>query len=180
MTIHGNWIRGIKFIDELHLGQSQSNLPSDVKNNKARNTYYFLPLILGLIGLFFLFNRDKNLFWILLVFFLFTGVAIQVYTNVRPFEPRERDYSVIGSFYVFAIWIGFGVFAIYEAVKKYLAPKFTAPLVTLVCLILVPGILILTITGMIMIGQINIQRRSMAKKYLDSCAENAILFYNWR
>jgi len=78
---HGNWISGIQFIDELHLGQSQDNLPSDVKNNKARNTYYFLPFILGLIGLFFLFNKDKKLFWVMLVFFLFTGIAIQVYTT---------------------------------------------------------------------------------------------------
>ncbi|WP_341216850.1 DUF2723 domain-containing protein, partial [uncultured Wocania sp.] len=107
---HGNWISGIKLIDEWHLGYSQDNLPSDVKNNKARNTYYFLPLILGLIGMFFLFNKDKKTFWIMLVFFLFTGLAIQFYTNVRPFEPRERDYSVVGSFYVFAIWIGFGVY----------------------------------------------------------------------
>jgi len=74
----------------MHLGMSQDNLPSDVKNNKGRNTYYMLPLILGLIGFFFLFNKDKKLFWVMLVFFLFTGIAIQVYTNVRPFEPRER------------------------------------------------------------------------------------------
>ena len=138
---HGNWISGIKFIDEMHLGQSQDNLPSDVLNNKGRNTYFFLPLILGLIGLFFLFNRDKNLFWILLVFFLFTGVAIQVYTNVRPFEPRERDYSVVGSFYVFAIWIGFGVYAIYNVLRNYFSNKIAAPLITIVCLVLVPGIL---------------------------------------
>ncbi len=172
---HGNWISGIKFIDEWHLGQSQDNLPSDVKNNKARNTYYFLPLILGLIGLFFLFNKDKNLFWILLVFFLFTGVAIQVYTNVRPFEPRERDYSVVGSFYVFAIWIGFGVYAIYDSVKKYLAPKLTAPIVTIACLILVPGILIANNWDDHDRSD-KYTARSMAKKYLDSCAENAILF----
>ena len=116
---HGNWISGIKPIDEWHLGLSQNNLPSDVKNNKARNTYYFLPFILGLIGLFFLFNKDKKLFWTMLVFFLFTGIAIQFYTNVRPFEPRERDYSLVGSFYVFALWIGFGVYAIYDGLKKY-------------------------------------------------------------
>ncbi len=172
---HGNWISGIKIIDEWHLGQSQDNLPSDVKNNKARNTYFFLPLILGLIGLFFLFNRDKNLFWILLVFFLFTGVAIQVYTNVRPFEPRERDYSVVGSFYVFAIWIGFGVYAIYNTIKKYLSSKLSATLASLVCLILVPGILISNNWDDHDRSD-KYTARSMAKKYLDSCAENAILF----
>ncbi len=172
---HGNWISGIKPIDEWHLNYSQDNLPSDVKNNKARNTYYFLPLILGLIGMFFLFNKDKKTFWIMLVFFLFTGLAIQFYTNVRPFEPRERDYSVVGSFYVFAIWIGFGVYAIYDALKKYLPSKFAVPIITLACLILVPGILVANNwddhdrSG-------KYTARSMAKKYLDSCDENAILF----
>lgn len=172
---HGNWISGIKLIDEWHLGYSQDNLPSDVKNNKARNTYYFLPLILGLIGMFFLFNKDKKTFWIMLVFFLFTGLAIQFYTNVRPFEPRERDYSVVGSFYVFAIWIGFGVYAIYDVLKKHLPSKLAVPIITIACLILVPGILAANNwddhdrSG-------KYTARSMAKKYLDSCDENAILF----
>jgi len=172
---HGNWISGIKPIDEWHLGLSQDNLPSDVKNNKARNTYYFLPFILGLIGLFFLYNKDKKLFWVMMVFFLFTGLAIQVYTNVRPFEPRERDYSVVGSFYVFAIWIGFGVYAIIEMLKKGISNKLLTPIVSLVCLILVPGILIANNwddhdrSG-------KYTAKAMAKMYLDSCAENAILF----
>ncbi|MDB9960972.1 DUF2723 domain-containing protein [Oceanihabitans sp.] len=172
---HGNWLSGITFIDSWHLDQSQKNLPSDVKNNKARNTYYFLPLILGLIGLFFLYNRDKKLFWTMLVFFLFTGLAIQVYTNVRPFEPRERDYSVVGSFYVFAIWIGFGVYAIFNAMKKHVHSKFLAPAISIACLILVPGILAANNwddhdrSG-------KYSARAMAKKYLDSCGENAILF----
>src|SRR5690554_312368 len=172
---HGNWLSGIKFIDEWHLGFSQDNLPSDVKNNKARNTYYFLPLILGLIGLFFLYKKDNKLFWTMLVFFLFTGLAIQFYTNVRPFEPRERDYSVVGSFYVFAIWIGFGVYSLYEILSKYAKSKFLAPAVTLACLVLVPGILAANNwddhdrSG-------KYTARAMAKMYLDSCAENGILF----
>ena len=127
MDLHGNWISGFDSLDEYFLGMSQENLPSDVRNNKARNTYYFLPLLLGLIGLFFLFNRDKKLFWTMLVFFLFTGIAIQVYTNVRPFEPRERDYSLVGSFYVFALWIGFGVFAIYEKFSDFSKSIYTKP-----------------------------------------------------
>ncbi|MDX1317994.1 MAG: hypothetical protein R3262_10595, partial [Xanthomarina gelatinilytica] len=172
---HGNWLSGIKFIDEWHLGLSQDNLPSDVKNNKARNTYYFLPLILGLIGLFFLYQKDKKLFWTMLVFFLFTGLAIQFYTNVRPFEPRERDYSVVGSFYVFAMWIGFGVYALYDILNKYASSKFLAPAITLACLALVPGILAANNwddhdrSG-------KYTARAMAKMYLDSCAENGILF----
>ncbi|MCK0108474.1 DUF2723 domain-containing protein [Flavobacteriaceae bacterium S0825] len=173
--MHGNWISGINFIDEIHLGLPQDNLPSDVLNNKGRNTYYFLPLILGLIGLFFMFNSDKKLFWVMLVFFLFTGLAIQVYTNVRPFEPRERDYSVVGSFYVFAIWIGFGAYALYDFLSKFAKHKLLAPAVTLVCLVLVPGILAAN-------NWDDHDRSgkktalSMARKYLESCAPNAILF----
>lgn len=173
--LHGNWISGVTPIDEWHLNMSQDNLPSDVKNNKARNTYYFLPLILGLIGFMFLLGKDKKLFWVMLVFFLMTGLAIQFYTNVRPFEPRERDYSVVGSFYVFALWIGFGVFAIYNALMKYTRSKFLAPAITLVCLVLVPGILVA--------NNWDDHDRSgretahaMAVKYLESCAPNAILF----
>ncbi len=172
---HGNWISGIKPIDEWHLGLSQDNLPSDVLNNKARNTYYFLPLILGLIGLFFLFNKDRKLFWTMLVFFLFTGLAIQVYTNVRPFEPRERDYSVVGSLYVFAIWIGFGAYAIFNALQKYSKHQLLAPAISVLCLALVPGILAA--------NNWDDHDRSgretahaMAIKYLESCDPNAILF----
>ncbi|MEZ4798126.1 MAG: DUF2723 domain-containing protein [Flavobacteriaceae bacterium] len=172
---HGNWISGIKPIDEWHLGLSQDNLPSDVLNNKARNTYYFLPLILGLIGLFFLYNKDKKLFWTMLVFFLFTGLAIQVYTNVRPFEPRERDYSVVGSFYVFAIWIGFGAYSIFNALQKYSKHQLLAPAISVLCLALVPGILAA--------NNWDDHDRSgretahaMAIKYLQSCDPNAILF----
>ena len=173
--MHGNWISGIKFLDEFHLGMSQDNLPSDVLNNKARNTYYFLPLILGLIGIFFLFNRDKKLFWTMLVFFLFTGLAIQFYTNVRPFEPRERDYSVVGSFYVFAMWIGFGVYAIYNALYKVYKHKLLAPAITVICLVLVPTILAANNWD----DHDRSKKRtanSMARTYLESCEPNAILF----
>jgi len=172
---HGNWISGINLIDEWHLGLSQDHLPSDVKNNKARNTYYFLPLILGLIGLFFLYNKDKKMFWVLMVFFLFTGLAIQVYTNVRPYEPRERDYSVVGSFYMFAIWIGFGVYALFEAIKKYSSSKLIAPAISIVCLILVPGIMVANNWDDHDRSD-KYTAKAMAKMYLDSCAENAILF----
>ncbi len=172
---HGNWLSGIKFIDEWHLGMSQDDLPSDVANNKARNTYYFLPLILGLIGIFFLLNADKKRFWVLLMFFLFTGIAIQVYTNVRPFEPRERDYSVVGSFYVFAIWIGFGVYALFDTLKNKLPKALVAPIVSIVCLVLVPGLLAANNwDDHDRSGKYTAQ--AMARKYLDSCEENAILF----
>jgi len=173
--MHGNWISGINFVDERILGMSQENLPSDVQNNKARNTYYFLPLILGIIGLLFLFNTNKKWFWILLVFFLLTGMAIQFYTNVRPFEPRERDYSVVGSFYVFALFIGLGVYAIFNSLKTFSNHKLVVPGIALVCVLLVPGVLAS--------NNWDDHDRSgketahaMAVKYLESCQPNAILF----
>jgi hypothetical protein len=172
---HGNWISGIKPLDEKLLGLSQDNLPSDVKNNKGRNTYYLLPFILGLLGFLFLFNKDRKLFWTMLVFFLFTGIAIQVYTNVRPFEPRERDYSVVGSFYVFALWIGFGVYALFDALKKYVTPKLLAPVISVICLILVPGILAANNWDDHDRSD-KYTARAMAKMYLDSCAKDGILF----
>ncbi|MEJ6792229.1 MAG: DUF2723 domain-containing protein [Lacinutrix sp.] len=172
---HGNWISGINTIDAWHLGQSQDNLPGDVKNNKARNTYFFLPLILGIIGLFFLFNKDKKTFWVLLVLFLFTGIAIQVYTNIRPFEPRERDYSVVGSFYVFAIWIGFSVYGIFEFLQNKVKNTALPLAITGICLIIAP--LILAVNNWDDHDRSNkYTALSMAKKYLDSCGENAILF----
>ncbi|SHF75134.1 Protein of unknown function [Salegentibacter echinorum] len=172
--IDGNWLSGIKFIDEMRLAP-QDNLPDDVKNNKARNTYYFLPLILGLIGLVFQFKRDKNNFWVLLVFFLFTGIALKIYLNERPFEPRERDYALVGSFYVFAIWIGFGVYALFDWVKKFLTPKIAGPIVIAASLLAVP----------VLLASENWDDHdrsgrdttlTMAKMYLDSVDENGIIF----
>ena len=173
--LHGNWISGIKFVDEHLLGMNQENLPSDVLNNKTRNTYYFLPLILGIIGLLFLYNTNKKWFWILLVFFMLTGMAIQFYTNVRPFEPRERDYSVVGSFYIFSIMIGFGVFAIYNALRKLSTSKLIVPGISLVCLLLVPGVLASNNWD----DHDRSGKRTahaMAVNYLESCQPNAILF----
>ena len=175
MDMHGNWISGINFIDEYLLGITQDNLPSDVLNNKARNTYYLLPLLLGLIGLFFVFSKDKKVFWTMLVFFLFTGIAIQVYTNVRPFEPRERDYSLVGSFYVFALWIGIGVFALFDKVQIHIKSKLLAPVISLFCLVAVPGILLSQNWD----DHDRSNRKTahaMAINYLESCAPNAIIF----
>ena len=170
----GNWMSGIKFIDELHLG-SQDSLPSDVLNNKGRNFYYFLPFILGLIGLMYHAQRDLKSFYVLLALFLFTGLALKIYLNERPFEPRERDYALVGSFYVFAIWIGFGAYALYEIVKEKLAPRISGGLVFVACLLGVPTIMAFQ--------NWDDHDRSgkytsiaMAKQYLDSCEPNAILY----
>jgi len=175
LDIHnGNWLSGIDFIDEMRLGP-QSNLPSDVKNNKGRNTYFFLPFILGIIGLLFHLKHDKNDFYVLLLFFAFTGLAIIFYTNPKPFEPRERDYAIVGSFYIFAIWVGFGVLALFEKLKSYANPKTIAIAVTLVSLLAVP-------TLMASENWDDHDRSNRytshlnAKAYLDSCEPNAILF----
>ena len=175
MDLHGNWITGINFIDSFLLGITQENLPTDVLNNKARNSYYLLPFLLGLIGFLFVLKKDKKVFWTMLVFFLFTGVAIQVYTNVRPFEPRERDYSLVGSFYVFALWIGIGVYAIYEWLSTYSKSKLIAPSVSVLCFAAVPGILISQNWD----DHDRSNRRTahaMAVNYLESCDPNAIIF----
>ncbi|MAB30344.1 MAG: hypothetical protein CMP78_01955 [Formosa sp.] len=175
MDLHGNWMTGINFIDSYLLGITQENLPSVVRNNKARNSYYLLPFLLGLIGLLFVFNRDKKVFWTMLVFFLFTGIAIQVYTNVRPFEPRERDYSLVGSFYVFTLWIGIGVYAIYDWLSTYSKSKLIAPAISLLCLAAVPGILISQNWD----DHDRSNRKTahaMAVNYLESCDPNAIIF----
>ncbi|SEL20698.1 Protein of unknown function [Aquimarina amphilecti] len=173
-NLEGNWLSGIKFIDEMHLG-SQDNLPNDVLKNKARNTYYFLPLLLGLIGFVFQLQKDKKNFWVLLAFFLFTGLALKIYLNERPFEPRERDYALVGSFYVFAIWIGFGVYALFDLLKNSLKPKLLAPIITGICLLAVP--VLLAAQNWDDHDRSNrYTAQAMAKMYLQSCQKDAILF----
>ncbi len=110
---HGNWLSGIKSIDEAYLGP-QDNLPKEMAENPARNTYFFLPFILGLIGLIYHLNRDQRNFIVVMWLFLMMGIALVVYFNTSPSEPRERDYVYAGSFYAFSIWIGLGVVAVYE------------------------------------------------------------------
>ena len=139
-VFNGNWLSGINFIDEARLG-SQEMLPWQALLNKGRNTYYFLPLLLGLVGLFFQIKWDKQNFFTLFLFFAFTGFAIIFYTNPRPFEPRERDYAVVGSFYIFAIWVGFGVLALYEYLKNFATHKKVALGVTVATLLAVPTLM---------------------------------------
>ncbi len=118
----GNWISGIDFIDRAIVGD-QSNLPDSLANNKARNTYYFLPLILGLIGFFFSLQRDGRGFTVITLLFFMTGIAIILYLNQTPSQPRERDYAYAASFYAFCIWIGLGALAVYEALKLWTAKQ---------------------------------------------------------
>lgn len=175
-NLDGNWLSGIKFIDEVHLGKgTQENLPDDVKNNKGRNLYYFLPFFIGLIGLMYHAQKDLKSFYVLLALFLFTSIALKIFLNERPFEPRERDYALVGSFYVFAIWIGFGVYAIYEILAEKVKSKLVGPIVIGACLLAAP----------ILMASQNWDDHNrankytaiaMAKNYLESCDQNAILY----
>ncbi|MGZ5303448.1 MAG: protein O-mannosyl-transferase family, partial [Bacteroidia bacterium] len=135
----GNWITGIPFIDESLAGAGpQSDLPVYLKDNKARNTLFGLPLILGILGLIYQYKRDRRDFITTFIFFFMTGIAIALYLNMPSPQPRERDYAFVGSFYVFAIWIGLGVLYIYDLLKNKL-PSPTAALVAgTVSLIAVP------------------------------------------
>ena len=117
---HGNWISGIPFFDNWRLGD-QSKLPDDLKNNKGHNVFYCLPLLLGLIGLFWQAYRGQRgirQFWVVFFLFFMTGLAIVIYLNQTPMQPRERDYAYAGSFYAFAIWCGIGVAAIIDLLKR--------------------------------------------------------------
>ena len=137
---HGNWITGISFIDNMRLGD-QSKLPDDLKENKGHNVFYCLPLLLGLLGLFWqaLGKGDKGIrqFWVVFFLFFMTGLAIVIYLNQTPMQPRERDYAYAGSFYAFAIWCGMGVAAILDLIKRYLKTENTlvTAIVSVICLL---------------------------------------------
>ena len=131
----GNWLSGIKWIDEKFLGP-QDDLPREIAENKGRNTYYFLPFLLGLIGLLHQLNRDERNFSIVLWLFIMTGIALVFYFNTSPGEPRERDYAYAGSFYAFAIWIGMGVAGLVRLLQDYAKMKElpAAAIVSVACL----------------------------------------------
>lgn len=169
----GNWISGIKFIDEARLGPQ--DMPKHMKN-PGNNKYYFLPLLLGLAGLFFQFKKDSHNGMVIMALFVMTGIAIGIYLNMYAYQPRERDYAFAASFYAFSMWIGLGVYAIYNLLQKKLPAGVSAVAATAVC-VCVPAIM----------GAQNWDdhnrsnrylTREIAKAYLDSCAPNAILFTN--
>ncbi len=172
--INGNWLSGIDFVDEFRLG-SQKKLPAQVLENKGRNKYYFLPLILGVLGLLYQIKWDKENFFTLFLFFAFTGFAIIFYTNPRPFEPRERDYAIVGSFYIFAIWIGFGVLALYDYLKSFGSQKSIAIAVTVISFFAVPSLM--AYENWDDHDRSNRYTTHLnAQAYLESCDPNAILF----
>ena len=141
--LHGNWISGIKFIDEARLGP-QDDLPEDMEQNKARNKYYMLPLLLGIIGLIYHVRKHPKDAFIVFIMFFMTGLAIAIYLNMPPRQPRERDYAFVGSFSFFAIWIGFAVMALTEWIGKLFkknqekASRVVLPVVFVACMAAAP------------------------------------------
>lgn len=171
----GNWVSGIPFIDEARLGD-MSMYPSELKNNKAYNKFYLLPLILGLVGLYFQYKYDPENSLVVLLLFIFTGLAIVTYLNNYPYQPRERDYAFVGSFFAFSFWIGLGVMGIYRALRDKVNPK-TIAIAATAGTLLIPGIM--AAEGWDDHDRSNrYTAREVAKNYLDSCAPNAILFTN--
>lgn len=172
----GNWISGINFIDSMRLGD-QSNLPDSMKN-PVRARFYFLPLLLGLAGLFYHLKKHAEDTWVVFLLFILTGIAIVVYLNQTPYQPRERDYAYAGSFYAFAIWIGFGVLWLYELLTKVMGNRMiTVVAAGAASLVLVPGIL--AVEGWE--GHNRSGRYAapdFAKSYMAQCAPNALLFTN--
>ena len=171
----GNWITGLNFIDAKRVGTS--DMPAEMKNDPSRNVYYLLPFILGIAGLSYQYARDKKNWWIVMLLFLMTGLAIIFYLNQYPNQPRERDYAFAGSFYFFAIWIGLGVLLLFELFTRFLSEKIAAPVAGVICIAAVPLIM----------GTQNYHdhdrsgrylARDVAANYLNSCAQNAILFTN--
>jgi hypothetical protein len=176
---NGNWITGINFIDAQRLGD-QKSLPQEFKNNKGRNAYYLLPLILGILGIVFMYNRGgegKRDLWTVSLLFIMTGFAILVYLNQSPFQPRERDYAYAGSFYAFTIWIGIGVLALWEGLKKYLPDAASAAVSVGLALLLVP-VLMAAENWDDHDRSNRYTARDFGSNYLNTCAPNAIIFTN--
>lgn len=172
----GNWESGVKFIDKARLGP-QDNLPVDLANNKGKNHYFFLPLILGLLGFAFQYIKAREDAFVITLLFLFTGVFIIIYLNFPPLQPRERDYAYVGSYQTFFIWVGLGVLFIMDWLGRKANKTVAALAATAIGLLVAPGIL----------AKENwddhdrsnrFTALDFAKDYLNSCAKNAVLFTN--
>ena len=170
----GNWISGIAPIDNWRLGD-QSKMPDSLKNNKAHTTLFFLPFILGLLGLFYQWKNDRKNAVVMFILYFFTGIAIILYLNQAGPQPRERDYSYVGSFYAFSIWIGLGVLYVYELLKKKLKPIQSSVVAGGICIVAVP-LLMACQEWKAHDRSKKTLARDVAADYLNSCAPNAILF----
>ena len=182
--LEGNWITGLNFIDK-HLIGDQSKLPDFMKKEKTRNVYYMLPLLLGLLGLTFqLFRKQHSKddtegyqsFAVVGMLFILTGIAIVIYLNQYPYQPRERDYAFAGSFYAFSIWIGLGVLFIWDLLRKYTNPTVAASVAT------VAGLVVPTLMGAQNWDDHDrsgrYAARDFAQNYLNSCDKDAVIFTN--
>lgn len=177
---HGNWITGIKLIDEVLVGP-QDDMPGDIINNKGHNVYYMLPLLLGILGLLFqVYAGKKGIqgFWVTFFLFFMTGIAIVLYLNQTPYQPRERDYAYAGSFYAFCIWVGFGVAALVKLLERYAKlPSVAAATVASVAALFVP----IQMAGQNWDDHDRSNRyvcRDFGANYLESCEPNAVIFTN--
>ncbi len=176
--LHGSWITGFKFIDKYLVGP-QEDMPYDIVNNKGHNVYYMLPLLLGILGIFFQAYRGQKgiqAFWVTFFLFFMTGIAIVLYLNQTPYQPRERDYAYAGSFYAFCIWIGFGVAALAHFLESRMKGILAAALATLACLI-VP----IQMACQNWDDHDRSHRyvaRDFGANYLESCEPNSIIFTN--
>lgn len=175
----GNWITGFNFIDK-YIAGDQTNLPPDLANNKGHNVFYMLPLLLGLLGLFFqAYSGKKGIegFWVTFFLFFMTGIAIVIYLNQTPYQPRERDYAYAGSFYAFTIWIGLGVAAVAKGLQRLkLSPVVSSSLAAVICLLVPLQMVSQTWDDHDRSGRYIC--RDMGMNYLSSVDENAILFTN--
>ena len=171
---HGNWQSGIPLIDAWRLGP-QKNLPDEMKNNKGRNAYFFLPLLLGLIGLVFHYKTDMKQFFGMMLLFLLMSVGLVIYMNEIPITPRERDYVYVGSFYVFCIWMGMGILAIFDKLQQ-LSGKKRAIIISATIGILAGPVILISQNYDDHNRSKRYTARDMARNYLESCEPNAILF----
>ena len=172
-VLHGNWVSGIPFIDA-RIGP-QKLLPKSMKEHPARNRYFFLPFLLGLMGMFFQLEKKVRDFWVVMSLFILTGFAIVVYLNQTPYQPRERDYAYAGSFYAFSIWIGIGVAGIFRILHSKFKENISALAAVVISLVAVPFVMAAENwddhdrSGRYV-------ARDIARNYLNSCDKNAILF----
>ncbi|MBN1107834.1 MAG: DUF2723 domain-containing protein [Bacteroidales bacterium] len=172
--LHGNWISGIKIIDELRLGD-QDGLPRDLKDNPARNTYFFLPLLIGLLGALWQYRTDRKGFILILTFFIMTGFAVILYLNQYPNQPRERDYAYAGSFYAFAAWVGMGFMYLYNVTRQLLSHRASTIILFIVIMAVSPVLLaVQNWDDHDRSGRYT--ARDIASNYLESCAPDAVLF----
>jgi hypothetical protein len=174
---NGNWLTGINSIDSWRLGP-QDNIPESMKNPKTKNVYFMLPLLLGLIGLWYQYRKTKNDFGVVMMLFILTGLAIVVYLNQTPMQPRERDYAYAGSFYAFAIWIGLGVLGIAELLGKLVKNRAAAVSVAVIASMCAAPVIMANQNWDDHNRSNRYTARDFARNYLNSCAPNAILFTN--